>query len=298
MSNLLIPMNNERLGKVVIDELRLCFNAEPEFIEVLSSLAIGERVHFNKLSVIRTIGQHFKHYFTLFDEDKESVAVIYFGRHGDKDDTHLWIKIDNQILYNQSSLKSLLLDILATFPVDFNNITRLALAIDGKKNYVTTIKRMFRDEDIKTIINGKGVKDRRKVLSEIMYIHQASLERMKNPSLTICQAEAVKNKAKGIVVQAYNKKAELIKSQKEYISEYYNHPKTLHRLEVRLNYNEIRDYYSKIGKKPFIMDILDTTLLTNIYYYHLGSVLRFSRRRKPIPWQEILGLSAQDNNIP
>ena len=272
MSNLLIPMNNERLGKVVIDELRLCFNAEPEFIEVLSSLAIGERVHFNKLSVIRTVGQHFKHYFTLFDEDKESVAVIYFGRYGDDDDTHLWVKIDNKILYNQPNLKFLLLDILATFPIEFNNITRLALAIDSKKNYVTTIKRMFRDENIKTIINSKGVKDRRKVLSEIMYIHQASLERMKNPSLTICQAEAVQNKAKGIVVQAYNKKAELCKSQKEYISEYYNHPKTLHRLEVRLNYNEIRDYYSKIGKKPFITDILDTSLLTDIYYYHLSSV--------------------------
>jgi hypothetical protein len=291
-------MNNERLGKVVIDELRLCFNAEPEFIEVLSSLAIGERVHFNKFSVIRTIGQHFKHYFSLLNEHKDSVAVIYFGRYGDDDDTHLWLKIDNEILYNQHNLKFLLLDILATFPIEFNNITRLALAIDSKKNYVTTIKRMFRDENIKTIINGKRVKDRRKVLSEIMFIHQASLERMMHPSLTICQAEAAKNKAKGIVVQAYNKKAELCKSQKEYISEYYNHPKTLHRLEVRLNYNEIRDYYSKIGKKPFIMDILDTTLLTNIYYYHLGSVLRFSRRRKPIPWQEILGLPTQDNNIP
>jgi hypothetical protein len=291
-------MNNERLGKVVIDELRLCFNAEPEFIEVLSSLAIGERVHFNKFSVIRTIGQHFKHYFSLLNEHKDSVAVIYFGRYGDDDDTHLWLKIDNEILYNQHNLKFLLLDILATFPIEFNNITRLALAIDSKKNYVTTIKRMFRDENIKTIINGKRVKDRRKVLSEITYIHQASLERMKHPSLTICQAEATKNKAKGIVVQAYNKKAELCKSQKEYISEYYNHPKTLHRLEVRLNYNEIRDYYSKIGKKPFIMDILDTTLFTNIYYYHLGSVLRFSRRRRPIPWQEILGLPTQDNNIP
>lgn len=291
-------MNNERLGKVVIDELRLCFNAEPEFIEVLSSLAIGERVHFNKFSVIRIIGQHFKHYCTLFNEDKESVAVIYFGRYGDDDDTHLWVKIDNKILYNQPNLTSLLLDMLATFPVDFNNITRLALAIDSKKNYVATIKRMFRDEDIKTIINGKGVKDRRKVLSEIMYIHQASLERMKNPSLTICQTEAVKNKAKGIVVQAYNKKTELIKSQKEYISEYYNHPKTLHRLEVRLNYNEIRDYYYKIGKNPFIMDILDTSLLTDIYYYHLSSVLRFSRRRKPITWQEIFGLPTQDNNLP
>jgi hypothetical protein len=291
-------MSNDRLGKVVIDELRLCFNAEPEFLEVLSSAAIGERIHFSKFSIIRTIGQHFKHYFTLLNKDKESVAVIYFGRYGDDDDTHLWLKIDNEILYNQHNLKFLLLGILATFPIEFNNITRLALAIDSKKNYVTTIKRMFRDENIKTIINGKGVKDRRKVLGEIMYIHQASLERMKNPSLTICQAEAVRNKAKGIVVQAYNKKAELCKSQKEYISEYYNHPKTLHRLEVRLNYNEIRDYYSKIGKKPFIMDILDTTLLTNIYYYHLGSVLRFSHRRKPIPWQEILGLSAQDNNIP
>lgn len=156
MSNLLTLMNNERLGKVVIDELRLCFNAGPEFLEVLSSAAIGERVHFNKFSVIRTIGQHFKHYFTLFDEDKESVAVIYFGRYGDDDDTHLLVKIDNKILYNQPNLKSLLLDILATFPVDFNNITRLALAIDSKKSYVTTIKRMFRDEGIKTIINGKG----------------------------------------------------------------------------------------------------------------------------------------------
>lgn len=283
-------MTNDRLGKTIIDELRLCFTAESKFLKTISCLDFGERIDFDRISLIRIVGQHFEYYYTLLDKNNHIVAYMYHGRYGD-DSNFIWLKVENKVLYNQPQLHNLIKDILTILPIEFNNITKLDLAKDFIKNTVYTIKRLMKDSEIKTIINGKVVKDRREVVQEMITIYQTSLERIKNPSLKICQAEAVRNKVKGITVQAYNKKAELDNSNKEYISEFYGSPKNLHRLEVRLNSNEIKDYYKKCKKEETIQDIFNEELLTDMYYYHLGSVLRFTKGRKQILWKDILDIT-------
>lgn len=282
-------MTNDRLGQTIIDELRLCYVAEPELLDTLSLLEFGERVTFERFSVVRIVGQHFQFYYTLLDVNNHKVAYLYFGRYGDESN-YLWVKFENRMLYNRLQLQNLMFDIQSILPIVFNNITKIDLAKDFKKNVVYAIKRLFKDPEIKTIINGRVVRDRKKVLKELMVVYQASLERIKNPSITICQAEAARNKAKGIAIQAYNKGAELIKSDKTYISEFYGNPKALHRLEVRLNSDEIRDYYKKQQRQQMVEDIFDEMFLTGMYYYHLGSVLRFTRGRNPVSWQDILGI--------
>lgn len=286
-SNIQTAMANDRLGKTIIDELRLCFTAEPRFLETLSLLNFGERVELGNFSVIRILGQHFEYYYTLLNEENLIVAYLYHGRYGDSSD-YLWVKVKNRVLYDAVLLQNLVSDILTSFPIRFNNITKLDLAKDFKKNIVYTIKKLMRDEKLKTIINGKVVHDREKILDELLVTYQTSLTRVKNPSLKISQAEAVRNKAKGVTVQAYNKSAELAKSDKGYVSEFYGNPKALHRLEVRLNSDEIKDYNKKRHRVQTISDIFDEGLLTDMYFYHLGSVLRFTRGRNPILWQDIL----------
>lgn len=284
-------MGNDRLGKTVIDELRLCFTAESEFLSTLSMLGYGERIYFDKFSLIRIAGQHFEYYYTLLNEANHIVAYFYHGRYGDDSD-YVWVKIENRVLYQHIQLQTLINDIQTTFPLVFNNFTRIDLAKDFAKNTVYTIKRLMRTPGIKTIINGKVKKDRNEIIEGYITTYQSTLTRVKNPSLRICQAEAVNNKTKGVTMQAYNKKAELDNSNKEYILEFYDNPKTLHRLEVRLNSDEIRDYYKKQRQQQTVEDIFDDAFLTDMYYYHLGSVLRFTRGKKPIPWQEILGTAA------
>lgn len=284
-------MGNDRLGKTVIDELRLCFTAESEFLSTLSMLGYGERIYFDKFSLIRIAGQHFEYYYTLLNEANHIVAYFYHGRYGDDSD-YVWVKIENRVLYQHIQLQTLINDIQTTFPIVFNNFTRIDLAKDFAKNTVYAIKRLMRTPGIKTIINGKVKKDRNEIIEGYITTYQSTLTRVKNPSLRICQAEAVNNKTKGVTMQAYNKKAELDNSNKEYILEFYDNPKTLHRLEVRLNSDEIRDYYKKQRQQQTVEDIFDDAFLTDMYYYHLGSVLRFTRGKKPIPWQEILGTAA------
>lgn len=289
-------MKHENLGKTIIDELRLCYVAEPTFLETLFHLDFGERITFDGIDVVRIVAQHFQYYYTLH-LNKTLVGSLYFGRYGDVSD-YLWLKVDNRILYEQQQLQSLLHLFQEIFPVQFNNITQLDLAKDFKKNIVYAITKLIRNKEIKTIINGKVVKDRKKILDELMIAYGVSLERLRNPSLKICQAEAVHNKSKGVTIQAYNKGAELQHSKKEYISNFYGNPKTLHRLEVRLNSNEIRDFYRKVKRVEVVDDVFDIDLLTEMYFYHLGSVLRFTQGRTTIPWHKILALPTQDNNIP
>lgn len=277
----------EKLGKTIIDELRLCFTAESEFLETISCLDFGERIDFERISIRRIVGQHFEYYYTVLDHNNNITAYMYHGRYGD-DSNFIWLKVENKVLYNSPQLHNLINDVQISLPIVFNNITKLDLAKDFIKNTVYTIKKLMKNKDIKTIINGKVVKDRSKIIQEMIMVYQTSLDRIKNPSLKICQAEAVKNKSKGITIQAYNKNSELDSSDKKYISEFYGNPKHLHRLEVRLNSGEIKDYYKRCEKEETINDIFNEELLTDMYYYHLGSVLRFTKGRKQILWNDIL----------
>ena len=250
----------KRLGQTIIDELRLCYIAEPAFLTSLSVLNFGERLELGQYTIVRIIAQHFEYYFNLIDNG-HIVGYVYFGRYGDISN-YLWLKVDNRMLYNDDGLRHLILDIQSILPITFNNI--------------------------KTIVNGKVLKDRKAIVKGLKYIYDSSLDRVLHPTICLCQAKAEHNKSKGIAIQGYNKMEEISSSGKEYILDYYGNPRTLHRLEVRLNSGEITDYYKIIKRCQCTADIFDRDFLTNMYDYHLGSVLRFTQGRTPIPWSDIL----------
>ena len=148
---------------------------------------------------------------------------------------------------------------------------------------------MMRNEKITTILNGRAIKDRRTIIKGITFDYSSSLSRLHCPTITIKQAKAARNKTKGIIVQSYDKKAEIeTRSNKGYILNRYDNPRYLYRLEVRLNYQELRDYFRKAGKPQSVDILFNPNFLSNLFFYHLGAVLRFTRGRKPLAWLDII----------
>lgn len=65
---------------------------------------------------------------------------------------------------------------------------------------------------------------------------------------TMGRPKNAQHKAKGLTVCAYNKTAEISTSEKDYILGYYGNPKSLYRLEIHLNSQDVTDYFNSIGK--------------------------------------------------
>ena len=281
----------ERLGTPVIDELRLCYQAEPSLLVDLSDVKIGDCWIIEPFTLIRTGGDRFEFsYIVCLGEpgDRREVGMLKFGRYGAGESQYIFFKVQNSVLYDISALKLAL-----TFPdmlgMTFNNFTAIDIAIDYPKNISAIIKRMMRNDQITTILNGKAIKERGRTIPGITFDYSTSLRRLHCPTITLRQAKASKNKEKGITVQSYDKKAEIeTSSGKGYILDYYQHPRHLFRLEVRLRYQELQDYCKKMGIAQSVELIQDRSFLEGAFFYHLSSVLRFSKGRRPLAWQDII----------
>lgn len=147
----------------------------------------------------------------------------------------------------------------------------------------------MRDKEVTTIINGKAIKDRCRILPELEVGYSTTLDRLRHPSITIKQKKAITNKNDGITVQAYNKHAEITNhSKKQYILDFYGNPKRLYRLEVRLRYRELKDYMM-LTQTPATTDLIfDQQFLIHMFCYHLSSVVRFTKGRQKIQWDQLL----------
>ena len=156
------------------------------------------------------------------------------------------------------------------------------------KNIVNVIRRLYKDERITTIVNGKAIKNRKQIIPEFHIDYSVSLERLKNPTFYAKQKKAVHDKTKGVCVSCYNKRAEIENTSKQYILDFYGSPKCLHRLEVHLNSEEIRRYCS-MKKIPQTIDLIfDQDSITDMFFYYLSSVVRFTKGRTKLDWRDIL----------
>lgn len=276
-----------KLGTTIIDELRLCYTAEPSLLDALSSVTLGERIDFTDFSMVRIVGQHFRYLFKVF-VDKEQVGNFYYGQYGTVDSCYAWFKFENHVLYDGELFRATL-GIPYKLKLTFNNITAIDLTKDFKKNLVNVIRRLYKDERITTIVNGKAVKDRKQIIPEFHIDYSVSLERLRNPTFYAKQKKALHDKTKGICVCCYDKKTEVeTESHKQYILDFYNNPKSLHRLEVHLNADEIRTYCSAVHMVQSVDLIFDKDFLTNMFYHHLASVVRFTKGRTKLDWRDIL----------
>lgn len=280
-----------KFGTPVIDALRLCYVAEPSLLQELSSLNVKSSRKFGDFTLTRVAADRFEFFFIIFldaDRTRKELGSLKFGRYGAADSLYVYYQVQNGILYDRELLDQALLfpDLLGLY---FNNFTAIDIALDHKKNFSAIIKRMMRNEKITTILNGKAIKDRKELIKGISFDYASSLSRLHCPTITIKQAKATRNKSKGITIQSYDKKAEIeTQSGKDYILNQYGNPQYLFRLEVRLSYANLKGYFSRLGQPQTIAALFDTDVLADLFFSSLASVLRFSRGRKPLAWQDIL----------
>lgn len=279
---------NER-DEIVIDELKLCYIADREQMACLAEVEVGASVELYHYKFYRFLNERFRYFFVVV-EDGVEVAQLKFGHYTDMEDAPLYVylKVLNPVLYDTERLQRLLA-LPDEFGMVFNNFTAIDLALDGGVNFPSLIKRMMRDKTVTTIINGKAVKDRKQVLQGVSFEYSSTLDRLNHPTITIKQKKAMANKCNGISVQAYDKKAEIDDhSDKQYILDHYGNPKRLYRLEIRLHYQELKDYFALCNVFPMPADLFDADGLRKMYFYHLSAVIRFTKGRRKMDWETLL----------
>ena len=282
-------MQCHEIEHIQIDELKICYTATQEDLKELMSIEIGSYMVLYGYRFCRSISDRFRYYFEVWEND-EQVAWLKFGLYTDLSTAKhfIYFKINNQVLYSPDQLHKTL-ELPEKFGFVYNDYTAIDLALDGNVNFTSLIKRMIRNKTVTTIINGKAIKDRKQVLQGVSFQYSTSLDRLKYAAITIKQKKAISNKKNGIVVQAYDKKAEIEQnSDKRYILDFYGQPKRLYRMEVRLHYQELKDYFSKVNGEPIIKTMSDQDLLQDMFYYHLSAVLRFTQGRKKLDWPTLI----------
>ncbi len=282
--------NNE----IVIDELKLCYLADQEQVESLVAVEVGSSIQLNGYIFYRFLNERFRYFFEVV-EDGQQVAQMKFGHYTDAEDSpmYVYLKVMNPVLYDCERMTSLLA-FPETMGMVFNNFTSIDLALDGGLNFPSVIKRLMRDKTMTTIINGKAVKNRKRVLKGVNFEYSTTLDRLNHPTVTIKQKKAISNRCNGITVQAYDKKAEIDNcSDKQYILDHYGNPRRLYRLEVRLQYQELKDYFKKCNVCPTPEIVFDDDCLRKMFFYHLSSVIRFTRGRNKISWESLINCNGR-----
>lgn len=282
-------MAKKDLGHTIIDGLKLCYYAELSLLEELSQIQLGERVDFDEFSIFRVVCKHYQFGFEVLhtsNNNYKKVAMFKFGRYGEQRFPQYTIyQIENDVLYNQ-----VLFNTTLQFPeiigISFQHISNIDLCRDFKFNVVSRIRKIAKEDKVSILVNGKVI-DKRADIDCGKLTHTLNFYKTKNPTLNLCQKKASKDKSKGLTLCAYNKNNEIAtSSNKEYIREFYGNPKTLHRLEVHQNCQEIKDYLNDAPQN--ISLLFDKDFLDGMYLAHLSSILRFNRGRKHLEWCEIL----------
>lgn len=244
-------------------------------------------------------GKHFEYVYEIrYDElgEDKLFGELRFGinRNDDEANTHTngkrkaWISISNRVLYTTDEFHYLgyITDVLN---LELHNITSLDLCLDMTMNIARYLRRLIRCKDMTVILNGKRITDRKEDRPEIIYTMSGNLDRDKYLTVNIKQKKAIKDKSRGCTLAAYDKRAEIANSSsKDYISELYNHPVKMHRLEIHLNNDELKDYIQRIGDYMDLGLIYNTAFLWNLFEYTLKSLIRFEKDGKRMTWEDIL----------
>lgn len=283
-----------------IDMLRLCFEVEqPELLEHLATFDIGETIDLYNFYLMRVEGKHFEYVFQIrYNElgNDKLFGELKFGlnRNDDEANTHTngkrkaWISISNRVLYTKDEIHYLGY-ITDTLCLNLHNITSMDLALDMTMNIAKYLKRLIRCKELNVILNGKRITDRKEDRPEIIYTMSGNLDRDKYLTLNIKQKKAIKDKSRGSTLVAYDKRAEIENSSdKKYITDLYGQPKKLYRLEVHLNNDEIKDYFTKTNEELNIGTLYNQQFLFDLFYYTLGTLIRFEKHGKKVEWCDVL----------
>lgn len=285
--------------KVICDALTVCCEVENSILfDKISALEFGESMEFYDFTLTRIDGRYFKNIYAIryYEQGEEKTfGQLKFGLNNGSYENNTfesgkpkaWLTLNNQGLYeNATSYLGYICEILH---LNVHNFTSVDLALDTPFDVSRALYRLYRNKDVATILNGKRITNRDEDRPEISRALSGSLNKDKYQTIYIKQRNAIHDKSRGVSLKTYDKLAEIHNSSdKNYILDFYANPRTLYRTEVHLNNEQIRDYLVKrnIDLNPYSMD---WSVLEDIFFHHLNSLIRFERGREKITWEDLLG---------
>ena len=218
-SRIITKIKLKNMNKVYglnIDMLRLCYEIkEPYNINIIKTKEVGEEIDFMYFYLRRIQGKHFKFVYEIRYDDMGKDKLFGELRLGINDDEEAsnihtngynkaWISISNRVLYTDEIYY---LDFIeSNLGLELHNITTLDLCLDMSIDIARLIRRLIRNPQITTILNGKRIIDRKQDRPEITYTSSGNMDKDKYLTVNIKQKKAIKDKSKGSTLIAYNKK--------------------------------------------------------------------------------------------
>ena len=139
---------NANWGKPIIDELRLCYVAEPSLLEDLSKVEVGYSWIAPPFILFRQGGDRFEFTFAVcLGElgEHEGIGLLKYGRYGAGESPYVYFKVLNWVLYSPPTFQ-IAMSLPDLLGLVFNNFTAIDIAIDFRKNISTIIKRMMSEK--------------------------------------------------------------------------------------------------------------------------------------------------------
>ena len=195
-----------------IDALRLCYEVtEPNNINIIKDKEIGEEIDFLYFYLRRIEGKNFKYVYEIRYNDmgKDKLfGELRLGINDNKEESNThqngykkaWINISNRVLYSDEIYY---LDFIEdNLGLKLHNITTLDLCLDMSIDIARLIRRLIRNPQVTTLLNGKRITNRKEDRPEITYTFSGNMDKDKYLTVNIKQKKAIKDKSKGKIGRA------------------------------------------------------------------------------------------------
>lgn len=288
-------MKNKNIGKVQIDLLKLTFWAEDEIINMLSEY--NKRWEFGgakRFYLDRVADNNYENVYTieyLNTENKPQVfGKLKFNLHCSTTKWYktniedgkkkVWISIDNRVFYTDGDLLFLKM-IIEELKLSFLHFSTIDVCVDKTFDVYKRIRQNIRNKKLDVLVNGRKVDKNKHLIEAEMRTSGSLLKPLEVKSYYIKQKKAQKDKSKGNYIVMYDKKTEIINaSEKYYILDYYGTPDILHRLEVHICQEKIKNYMEGNNIVFSVESLTNQSFLKELYDYFLSSILRFRTKHR------------------
>lgn len=289
---------------ISIDKLTLCYRAKGEIIQKLNEcnelIDSDDSFKLVRVPSDEALFANSFHVMIKFpcDNGEQGFVVRKFATLKTKlrsmeDANYVWLYIENWVFYavfgvyngSKCNWLSCVIYLAGELELSLNNVTELHIAIDTTINFAKKIRHAQFSNDYEVILNGKLRADKNKILNEILHVQTGDQHRLKTLTIYINP-----KKQDGLSLKIYDKKREMEKSNKEYISDWNGLKDKDYRVELSVKNEHLREYYQNKGsiipEEGLIVTLASQSesqeLLFDMLYYFSNRLLRFRYAGKVI----------------
>ena len=293
---------NRNFGTPVVDYLKICCKDKEKDYPSLSPLKKidkGERydIYGLGLSLLRVTGLQYRYTFIVNDLYEENRTLelgrFYFSAYNGTLRGYAWLLVSNVVLYDEELLHRII-GLPDSLGIEFNNFSRLDIAMDFPFNVSTEINRLLKNDELTLILKGRdydGKSGMSEELDGVLDISGRTRKRRMKGTIAIHEANNKCGKGKSLRVYDKRKCEAESKEPKEYILDRYCGAKCLYRLELSFKYDAIEDYFSSVRSSQNTDILFKKDKLEHMFLTMLRKLIRFRyKQRSYLNWKKILHL--------